>query len=267
MLDENTIHFGDCLEVMKHIPKDSVDMVFCDLPYNQTQNKWDSPIDLEKLWVEYKRIGKDNCAYVLTASSPFDKILGVSNIKWYKYEWIWVKNKSTGFLNAKKMPLKNHENVLVFYKNPPTYNPQKTTGHKPVNSYTKNTSDGSTYGDTKTGVRGGGQTDRYPKTVQEFKVINNDNSGEEPRLISTQKPLELVQYMIRTYSNPGEIVLDNCMGSGTTAIAAMNENRRFWGIEKDEENYETSTKRVSTYLRKLGFEEGEPFSVRMDVEL
>lgn len=244
------IHFGDCLELMKHIPKDSVDMVFCDLPYNQTQNKWDSPVDLKLLWKEYKRIGKENCAYVMTASTPFDKILGMSNIKWLKYEWIWLKNRSSNFLNAKKQPLKNHENVLVFYKKPPTYNPQKTTGHKPVNSFTKHTSDGTTYGKTKQGISGGGQTDRYPTTVQKWKTVNNDSTGNEQRFISTQKPEELVRYMIRTYSNPGELVLDNCMGSGTTAIAAMKENRRFLGIEKDEDNFETSTNRVKKFLDK-----------------
>lgn len=249
MLDLNAIHFGDCLDLMKKIPDNTIDMVFCDLPYNQTQNKWDSAINLEELWKEYKRIGKKNCPYVLTASTPFDKILGMSNIAWLKYEWIWVKNKSTGFLNAKKMPLKAHENVLVFYDKQPVYNPQKTTGHKPVNSYTKNTSDGSTYGDTKQGIKGGGQTDRYPNTVQKFKVINNDNTGNEPRLISTQKPLELVQYMIRTYSNPGDLILDNCMGSGTTAIASLEEGRNFIGIEKDEINYSIATSRVQTWFK------------------
>ncbi|MDG1949584.1 MAG: site-specific DNA-methyltransferase [bacterium] len=233
---------------MKNIPDNAIDMVFCDLPYNQTQNKWDSPINLEELWKQCKRIGKENCPYIMTASSPFDKILGVSNIRWYKYELIWVKNKSTGFLNAKKMPLKAHENVLVFYKKPPVYNPQKTLGHKPVNSYTKNTSDGSTYGDTKQGIKGGGQTDRHPTTIQKFKVINNDNSGKEPRLLSTQKPLELVQYMIRTYSNPGDLVLDNCMGSGTSAIAALEEGRKFIGMEKDEDNYEICSGRVKKWL-------------------
>jgi len=248
MLNENTIHFGDCLEVMKLIPKDSVDMVFCDLPYNQTKNKWDSPIDLELLWKEYKRIGKENCAYVLTASTPFDKILGVSNIKWLKYEWIWVKNRSSNFLNAKHQPLKKHENVLVFYKKPCTYNPQKTTGHKPVNSFTKHTSDGTTYGKTKKGIQGGGQTDRYPTSVQEWVTVNNDNSGAEQRFISTQKPEELVRYMIRTYSNPGELILDNCVGSGTTPIASLKESRRFIAIEKDEENFEIATKRLADHL-------------------
>jgi DNA modification methylase len=244
LMYRNSIVCGDCLEIMEDIPKDSIDMILCDLPYGITsRNKWDQIIPFAPLWEQYNRIIKDDGAIVLTAVQPFTSQLIMSNPKMFRYEWIWEKNRSTGFLNAKKMPLRNHENVLVFYKKLPTYNPQKKTGCKPVNSYTK-TLDGTNYGKTQASFSGGGQTDRYPTTVQEFKVVKNDNSGGD-KFHPTQKPVEMFEYFIKTYTNPGEVVLDNCIGSGTTAIAALRTGRHFIGIEKEKEYCEISRGRIN----------------------
>lgn len=235
MLDINQVYQGDCLDLMTDIDPKSIDMILCDLPYGVTaRNKWDVVIPFDKLWEQYERIIKDNGCIALTAIQPFTSLLVSSNLKLFRYEWIWEKNKSTGFLNAKKMPLRNHESVLVFYKKQPVYNPQKTTGHKPVNSYTKHTSDGSNYGNTKTKISGGGQTDRYPKTIQKFSVVNNDNSSGNKHH-PTQKPVELFEYLIKTYTNEGALVLDNCAGSGTTGVACFNTGRDYILMEQDEE--------------------------------
>jgi len=201
-------------------------------------------IDLPKLWSEYERVIKDNGVILLFAQSPFDKVLGASNLKLFRYEWVWEKTKATGHLNAKKMPMKAHENLLVFYKHLPTYNPQKTSGHKPVNSYTKSikegTADGEIYG--KTGVvSGGGNTDRCPRSVQVFA-----SDTQKSKLHPTQKPLALIEYMIRTYTNKGDLILDNACGSGTTGLGAKNLGRNFIMMEKDPEHYETACKRVLT---------------------
>lgn len=183
---------------------------------------------------------------MLFAQTPFDKILGCSNLEWLRYEWIWEKTQATGFLNAKKMPMKAHENILVFYKNIPTYNPQKTFGHKPINSYTKradvqNKTD--IYGKVKKDISGGGETDRYPRSVQIFssdKQKNKLNGTIHP----TQKPLELIEYFIKTYSNENDIILDNVAGSGTTAVACEKLNRQYIVIEKEEKYYNIILKRI-----------------------
>ena len=216
----------DCLEGMKLIEDNSIDMILCDLPYGTTQNKWDSVISLDKLWEQYNRIIKDNGAIVLFAQTPFDKVLGASNLSTLKYEWIWEKTTATGHLNAKKMPMKAHENILVFYKKLPTYNPQKTVGHAPVHSYTKHQDDGSNYGKTSVGISGGGSTERYPRSVLLFPT-----DKQKVSLHSTQKPVALCEYMIKTYSNEGDIILDNCIGSGTTAVACINTNRNYIGMD------------------------------------
>ena len=234
----NLLHV-DCLELMKNIPNKTIDMILCDLPYGTTRNKWDTPIDLNKLWEQYNRIIKDNGAIVLFAQTPFDKILGCSNIKMLRYEWIWEKTTATGHLNAKKMPMKAHENILVFYKKLPTYNPQKTTGHKPVHNYTKHQDDGSNYGKTKVGVSGGGSTERYPRSIQVFKT-----DKQKAALHPTQKPVELLEYLIKTYTNENEVVLDNCMGSGSTGVACINTNRRFIGMEIEEKYFEIAKDRI-----------------------
>ena len=229
---------GDCLERMKEIPSGSVDMVLTDPPYGTTACKWDSIIPLEPMWEQLKRIIKPNGAIVMTAQTPFDKVLGVSNLRMLKYEWIWEKTQPTGFLNAKRMPMKAHENILVFYNKPPTYNPQKTKGHKPVNSYTKSTGDGECYGKTKI-MSGGGSTERYPRSVQ---LLPSDK--QKTALHPTQKPVALMEYLIKTYTNEGETVLDFTMGSGSTGVAAKNLNRDFIGIEMDETYFNIAKERI-----------------------
>lgn len=217
---------GDCLEMMKSIPDGSVDMVLTDPPYGTTACKWDSVIDLDLMWEQLKRVIKPNGAIVLTAQTPFDKVLGASNLPMLKYEWIWEKTAATGHLNAKKMPMKAHENILVFYNRLPTYNPQKTKGHKPTNSYTKGQdADGLCYGKTKS-VSGGGATDRFPRSVQ---VLSSDK--QKSSIHPTQKPIALMEYLIKTYTNEGDTVLDFTMGSGATIKAAVNLNRAAIGIE------------------------------------
>lgn len=238
----NEIYLGDCLELMpKHVEDKSIDMIFCDLPYGTTQNKWDSVIDLPTLWGEYERVIKDNGAIVLFAQTPFDKVLGESNLKLLKYEWIWEKTQATGHLNAKKMPMKAHENILVFYKKLPTYNPQKTTGHKPMNSGVRRSSlKNENYNEiNKVDLPFGGDTDRYPRTVLEFKSDKQKNY-----LHPTQKPLALIEYMIKTYTNEGDLILDNTCGSGTTGLGAKNLNRNYIMMEQDPKYYEIACKRV-----------------------
>lgn len=242
MLDLNNIYLGDCLNVMTDIKDKSIDMILCDLPYGTTRCKWDSVIDLEKLWQQYCRVIKDNGAIVLFSQTPFDKVLGVSNLEMLKYEWIWEKTQATGHLNAKKMPMKAHENILVFYKNLPVYNPQKTLGHAPVNTYTKyiaTQNNSELYGDLSKEISGGGETERYPRSVQ---IFSSDKQKEH--LHPTQKPVKLLEYLIKTYTNEGETVLDNCIGSGSTAVAAINTNRNFIGIEKELKYYEIALNRL-----------------------
>lgn len=234
---------GDCLELMKDIPDKSVDFIFSDLPYQTTRNKWDYMINLGKLWEQYHRIIKDSGCIALWSQAPFSHILAMSNLKQYRYEWIVEKTKATGHLNAKKMPMKAHETVQIFYNKLPTYNPQMTAGHTPVHSYTKHTDDGSCYGKTKTGISGGGSTQRYPRDVLKFKWDTQKLSCHP-----TQKPVAACEYFIRTYTNEGDVVLDSCMGSGTTGVAAKNLKRRFIGIEKEEEYYEISKKRINGEL-------------------
>jgi len=227
----NEIYLGDCLELMpKHIEDKSIDMIFCDLPYGTTQNKWDSVIPLDKLWSEYNRVIKDNGAIVLFAQTPFDKVLGASNLKMLKYEWIWEKTQATGHLNAKKMP-----------KKLPTYNPQKTTGHKPMNSGVRRSSlKNENYNEiNKVDLPFGGDTDRYPRTVLEFKSDKQKNY-----LHPTQKPLALIEYMIKTYTNEVDLILDNTCGSGTTGLGAKNLNRNYIMMEQDPNYYEIACNRV-----------------------
>lgn len=243
---------GDCLEVMKDIPGSSVDMIFTDLPYQSTQNSWDCMLDLNLLWQQYKRIIKKNGCIALWAQAPFSHILAMSNIKQYRYEWIIEKTKATGHLNAKKMPMKAHENVVIFsdadnapetiqifYDKLPIYNPQMTEGHTPVHSFTKHTDDGECYGNTKVGISGGGSTKRYPRDVLLFQW-----DTQKTALHPTQKPLAACEYFIKTYTKEGDIVLDSCMGSNTTGLACKNLNRRYIGIEKDERYFEIAKERI-----------------------
>lgn len=242
MMELNKIYNEDCLEGMKRIPDKSIDMILADLPYGTTNCKWDTIIPLEPLWEQYNRVIKDNGAIVLTAQTPFDKVLGVSNITNLRYEWIWEKTAATGHLNAKKMPMKAHENILVFYKKLPTYNPQKTDGHNPVNSYTKymaTQNKGTIYNSVAQEVTGGGNTDRYPRSVLLFP-----SDKQKTNIHPTQKPLSLMEYLVRTYTNEGDIVLDNCIGSGTTAVACKNTNRKFIGFELDKNYFDIANERI-----------------------
>ena len=240
-MDINKTYLGDCLELIpKHIDDKSIDMIFCDLPYGTTRNKWDSIIPLDKLWGEYKRVIKDDGAIVLFAQTPFDKVLGASNLKLLKYEWIWEKDRASGHLNAKKMPMKAHENILVFYKKLPTYNPQKTTGHKPSNSSGRRLKETTNYGKFEQ-IISGGQTTRYPRSVQRANVVNSQHGTLHP----TQKPLSLIEYMIKTYTNEGDLILDNCAGSGTTGLGAKNLNRNYIMMEQDPKYFKIAKARVS----------------------
>lgn len=242
----NSLIIGDCIEVMKSIEDKSIDFILADLPYSTTKAKWDIPIDLDKLWIEYKRIIKPNGAIALFAQTPFDKVLGCSNLEWLRYEWIWEKGQATGFLNAKKMPMKAHEQILIFYNKLPIYNPQKTEGHKPMNSYTKKASvqnKTELYGKVGKDVSGGGDTDRYPRSVLKFSSDKQKNKLDGT-IHPTQKPLKLCEYLIKTYTNEGDTVLDNVSGSGTTGLASYNTKRNFIMIEKDDRWIEVSEKRI-----------------------
>lgn len=324
-MEVNKIYLGDCLELMKDIPDGSVDMVLCDLPYGTTQCKWDTIIPLDKLWKEYNRVCKKNAAIVLTAAQPFTSALVMSNPKYFKYNWIWEKSKATGYLNAKKMPMRAHEDVCVFYRKPPTYNPQmvqgtpynKGTAHRPTDVYgaqglkekTKrrkqlqkmiyknkskilkddafeilkqevqksnitwediqiaSTDEVPVYGPhpisalieniieklvelvkpleitvkNDTGLR-------YPRTVQYFKTAESE--GKKSIIHPTQKPLSLFEYLIKTYTDEGQLVLDNCIGSGTTAVACINTNRNYIGMELDEEYYNACLERIKKVDKK-----------------
>lgn len=237
------LHCGDCLEVMPRlIPAGTVDLILADLPYGTTQNSWDSQIPLHLLWQEYWRVLKPNGAIVLFAQTPFDKVLGSSCLPFLKYEWIWEKTHPTGHLNAKKAPMKAHENVLVFYRQQPTYNPQKTTGHIRKTA-TKRRDMTPTYGKQEFEPILYDSTERYPRSVLEFA-----SDKQRSNLHPTQKPLDLARYFIRTYSQPGEIVLDNVMGSGTTGVAALMEGRRFLGIEKEQPYFDVAAQRINALL-------------------
>ena len=241
MIELDKIYNEDCLEGMKRIPDGSVDAIICDLPYGTTRNAWDSVITLDKLWEQYKRIAKPNAAICLFAQTPFDKTLGCSNIEWLKYEWIWVKENGTGFLNAKKMPLKNHENILVFYRELPTYNPQMRQGFEPYKCKTGDK--GTNYGNYEKVVTIS-NGERYPLSVLNY---NRDSDSFHP----TQKPVDLLRYLIRTYSNEGDTILDNCMGSGTTAVACIREKRHFIGFELNQEYFDKACKRIDAERRQL----------------
>lgn len=245
----NKIHFGDCIEIMKEIPDGKIDMILCDLPFGTTQCKWDAIIPFEVLWKQYERVIKSNGAIVLNAQEPFTSLLITSNPKLYRYNWVWEKSKATGYLNSKKMPLKAHEDICIFYKKLPTYNPQMVQGkpynkgkaHRPTETYGKQV---STLVKNDTGWR-------YPRTVQYFKTAESEGKVYHP----TQKPISLCEYFIKTYSNKNDIILDNCIGSGTTAIAAKNLERNFIGIDNEKKYYDIAVKRISEYKKPLSINE------------
>ena len=242
----NKVIQGDCLEVMKKMPAKSVHLVLCDLPYGTTQNKWDSVIPLDKLWEQYDRILKDNGTVALTGQGVFTAKLILSNEKNFKYKIVWIKSKPTNFLNAKIQPLRKHEDICIFYKKQPTYNPQMTPGDPYDKGFRKDQHTGS-YGDFKPHhVKSGGE--RYPMDVVLYDLNGVDilpepyqtaiyvKTAEAEGVVyhPTQKPIELGRYLIRTYTNPGDIVLDNACGSGSFLVSALMEGRKFIGIEKNE---------------------------------
>lgn len=229
---------GDCLQVMPTFEAGSVDLILTDLPYGTTQNEWDAVIPFEPMWREFWRLCPDG-AVVLTAAQPFASALVMSQPQFFKHDWIWEKNKATGHLNAKKMPMRAHEHVLVFCRGACPYYPQMTEGHKPGNyamrrTYTPN------YGAQRP-TEYGGSTQRYPRSVQQFAVVNNDSPE---RVHPTQKPLALIEYLLATYSQPGQTVLTATAGSGTVAVACRNLGRNNISIEKDPEMYDIAERRL-----------------------
>ncbi len=240
-MNQFTLWNEECLEVMKRIPDGSVDMVMADLPYQTTQNSWDCMISLPALWAAYRRVCKPRAAIVLTASQPFTSVLVCSNLPWFKYEWIWQKSRPSGHMNAKKQPMKEHESVCVFYGQQCLFNRQFTKGAvNHVHSRPRVKSSSANYG-RQYAVTEEVTDQKNPKTILPFTVLSPTHV-----LHPTQKPVALMEYMIRTYTNPGDLVLDNCMGSGTTGVACMNLGRRFIGIEKDTEHgyFQIAEKRI-----------------------
>ena len=241
-MELNKIYNEECLKGMaKHIPDKSIDMILADLPYGSTQCNWDIIIPFKPLWTQYERIIKDNGAIVLTGTEPFSSHLRLSNLKLYKYDWIWDKVKGTGFLNAKKRPMRNHEKVSVFYKKQCTYNPQKTFGHKLKKSYRSNDLQTDVYGKMNNNYTYK-STERYPRSIQMFST-DTQNSSLHP----TQKLVTLFEYLIKTYTNKGDIVQDNTIGSGTTALACLKTDRKFIGFELEEKYYNIALKRIGKF--------------------
>lgn len=234
MIELDKIYNMDCLKGMEMIPDGSVDAAICDLPYGTTRNGWDSVIPMDALWAQYRRVCRPDAAIVLFSQQPFTSALVMSNPGMFRYEWIWQKELATGFLNANRAPLKEHENIMVFSKAQAVYHPRMKSGYK---KYARSTGDRSTnYGKyirTKTVSNG----ERFPTSVITFP---RDRDGFHP----TQKPVDLIRYLIRTYTEEGDVILDNCMGSGTTAVAAMKENRHFIGFELNEEYWRKACDRV-----------------------
>jgi len=240
------ILLGDCLELMKDIPNGSIDMILCDLPYGTTACKWDTIIPFDKLWEQYERIIKPNGAIVLTANQPFTSALIMSNPKLFRYEWIWEKSRPTGFPMAKHRPMKNHETIVVFSKSPATYTPSGFMKYYPqgveecdriikrTNKHKTVTNGGDLGNEIHSTQKG------FPKTILKIKNTNNDSKNH-----ATEKPVELMEYLIKTYTNEGDTVLDNTMGSGTTGVAAVNLNRNFIGIELDKDYFAICEKRIN----------------------
>ncbi|HCQ3538746.1 TPA: site-specific DNA-methyltransferase [Staphylococcus aureus] len=235
----NNVIKGDTIEVMKNIESKSIDMILCDLPYGHTQNNWDSNIPLDELWNEYNRIIKDNGAIVLTSSGMFTAQLMMSNPKMFKYRMIWEKSKATNFLNAKKQPLRKFEDICVFYKKQPTYNPQMSAG-SPYNKGTRKNQLTGSYGlFSPSEVKSEGN--RYPNDIVYFKTAESEGKVYHP----TQKPVSLGRYLIKTYTNPGDVVLDNTCGSGSFLVAAVLEGRNIIGIELDQDSNRFKNDKVS----------------------
>lgn len=235
---------GDCFDIFPGIASGSVDLVCADVPYGTTGCKWDSVLDLKRMWKEIYRVAKPNAAILIFSAQPFTSVLVSSNLKHWKTEWIWEKPHATGFLNAKKQPLRAHENIEVFYRQQPTYNPQMTHGHQRKKSR-RGSPNTEIYG-TAHKLVSYDSTSRYPRDVQKFS-----SDKQKQSLHSTQKPVALVRYLIETYSNPGDTVLDFTMGSGTAGVACQETDRNFIGIEKDPAIYQVACDRIGYERNKL----------------
>lgn len=236
--DQIKLLHGDCLDRMSEIPDSTVDMILCDLPYGTTNCSWDIQIPFDALWTHYNRIIKKNGVIALFGVEPFSSLLRCSNFKFYKYDWIWEKSKATGFLNSKKQPLRAHEIVSIFYGSQPTYNPQMTPG----DAYNKGVRKAQTKDDVygvfdQVEIKSDGA--RFPRSVQKFKTAEREGGYHK-----SQKPVALCEYLIRTYTNDNDTVLDNCMGSGTTGVACINTNRKFIGIELQSEYFKVASDRI-----------------------
>ena len=245
-IEKDKIYNCDCLEGMKHIPNASIDAIICDLPYGTTANKWDSIIPLDLLWEQYKRIIKKGAPIVLFGSEPFSTILRSSNLKWYKYDWIWEKEQGVGFQLAKVRPMMKHENISVFSQTSPLYNPQMVKLKEPKIMKRAEGSNGNSdtsplaHSEKRVSV----YTESYPVSILRF---DRDADSFHP----TQKPVDLLRYLIRTYSNEGDTILDNCMGSGTTAVACIIEKRHFIGFELSKDYYDKACRRIDAERRQL----------------
>jgi DNA modification methylase len=249
------LRLGDCLEIMKEIPSKSIDAIICDLPYGTTQCKWDSVIDFKELWEQYNRVIKDNGAVVLFGAEPFSSALRFSNIKNYKYDWYWYKNIPSNFLNAKRQPLKSIETISIFYKKQCNYNPQKIKSK--CADYRNFINGGNTYSKHKKEVEHYGKFEKikserrstkdllvHPHNVLKIDCLPRRTGSLHP----TQKPLELLEYLVKTYSNENDTILDNTMGSGTTGVACKNLNRKFIGIEMDDNYFKIAEKRINKII-------------------
>jgi len=244
IMDIKLLH-GDCLEVMKDIPDKSIDMILCDLPYGTTACKWDTIIPFEPLWEQYERVIKDNGAIVLNGSQPFTSKLIISNENLFRYELIWEKTIATNPFLSKKQPMKKHENILIFYKKQPLYNPQYEIGKPYTDKGNRQNKRSTQTTMDKKPINNNGY--RYPSSVKKFS--NGNNGAIHP----AQKPVELCEYLIKTYTNEGETVLDNCMGSGTTGVACLNTGRNFVGIELDEKYFEIAKERIERHEVQTGW--------------
>ena len=244
MIEIDKIYNEDCLTGMQRIPDGSVDAIICDLPYGTTACAWDNIIPFEPMWEQFRRVTKPNAAIVLFGSEPFSSALRMSNIKEYRYDWVWRKDYSTGFLDANRKPLKQHENISVFYQSLPTYNPQKTNIGKKVRVRRSGTMEGYHKHDV---VADAVYDGNFPTSVLEFK---HDRTTSEKGLHPTQKPVDLLRYLILTYTNSGGVVLDATIGSGTTAVAAIREKRHFIGFELNKEYFDIAQRRIADELRQ-----------------
>lgn len=244
-----TLKHGDCIDLMKDIPDGSIDMILCDLPYGTTDCKWDSVIPFEPLWMQYKRIAKVNGAIVLFSAQPFTTKLIYSNLKNFKYCWYWKKNNATGFCFAKYQPMRNIEDICVFYRKMPTYNPQGLKRIENPKVLKKNIKGDSIYKADTLSKEFKSLFTNYPKNVLEFA---NEATSNRNRFHPTQKPVALLEYLVKTYTNLGDTVLDNCMGSGSTGVACMNTGRNFIGMELNEKYFDIAKRRIEKAVQLGG---------------